>query len=389
MTMERPLSIGYITVDDPRDRRTWSGTNFFLMRALEQRGAQVVILGPLKPQPVLFLCRVVNFITTRLLGRRFNYRDSTILSRAYARMLQRRTKGRRFDLLLAPAGLATMAYLRTELPIVYVNDRCMAGALGYHRILRDLFDWSARDGLDLERRTLEKAALSVFASDWAADAARIAAPAAAGRVRTIPMGANLDAPPPPPADRAFPPPVLKLLFLGVDWADKGGDIAYAALRELRSQGHRAQLVVCGCDVPASIRDADVVREGFLRKSVPGERARLEEHLRTADLLILPTRFEAYGIAFCEAAAYGVPALGTRTGGVPTIVVDGETGHLFAPEEGGRAYASRIIELVRDPGRWQRMRTAARARYERVLTWEAFVDALLVQCEAAGAIKRER
>ena len=160
-------------------------------------------------------------------------------------------------------------------------------------------------------------------------------------------------------------------------------------RELARRGINAQLIVCGCEVPKEVTDKNIVREGFLSKSDPRQRARLEEHLHAADLFILPTRFEAYGIAFCEAAAYGVPALGTRTGGVPTIVVDGETGHLFAPEEGGRAYASRIIELVRDPGRWQRMRTAARARYERVLTWEAFVDALLVQCEAAGAIKRER
>ncbi|HRQ86246.1 MAG TPA: glycosyltransferase, partial [Flavobacteriales bacterium] len=66
-------------------------------------------------------------------------------------------------------------------------------------------------------------------------------------------------------------------------------------------------------------DPDLVREGFLNKNLPADMARLEHHLRTADFLILPTRFEAYGIVFCEAAAYGLPALASRTGGVPTIV----------------------------------------------------------------------
>ena len=136
-------------------------------------------------------------------------------------------------------------------------------------------------------------------------------------------------------------------------------------------------------------DPDLLREGFLNKNVPAERARLEEHLRTADLLLLPTRFEAYGIVLCEAAAYGLPVLATRTGGIPSIVEEERTGFLFAPEADGTAYADRIQELLRDPARWQAMRAASRDRYEATLNWDAFVRSMLEAAQEVGAINSAR
>ncbi len=387
--MERHISIGYITVDEPRDRHSWSGTNYFLLRALEAAGYRVHTLGPLRPQPVLFFCMVFNYITTRLLKRRFHYRDSFILSRAYARLLKKRITGVHIDLFLAPAGLASTALLHTEQPVIYFNDRCVAGALDYHEILSGLFAFSRKQSLALERKALANAALAIYSSHWAADAARHGYPASASKVKMIPMGANLEASPSAPSVRDFPSKKIKLLFVGVSWRDKGGAIAYKALLELKRRGQPAQLVVCGCTPPPEYDDEDLVREGFLSKNIKADRERLEGHLRTADFLIVPTRFEAYGIVFCEAAAYGVPVLATRTGGVPTIVQEGRTGYLFELSEDGEAYADRILKIIAEPAHWQEMRTNARKRYEDVLNWEAFVGSLFDQVAEAGLIKSER
>ena len=387
--MANTLTIGYITVDDPHDRRTWSGSNYYLMRALERAGAKVVVLGPLRPQPILFLCRLFNKLSLLLVGKRFHYRDSFIIAHAYKRILERRLKGVEADLLIAPAGLAAIAYLRTPIRIVHINDRSIRAALEYHVILKDLFDFSREQSLKLEQEALFNASLTVYASEWAAVAAREAFPTIASRMHVIPMGANLEHLPPPPTARAFPTERLKLLMIGVDWENKGGQIAYNALMALKRRGYPAQLVVCGCDVPEEFNDPDLVVEGFLSKEVPEERAQLEEHLRTADFFILPTRFEAYGIAFCEAAAYGIPALGTRTGGVPTIVRDGETGFLLDPGHSGAHYADRIQELVNDPARWQIMRTAARQRFDDHFTWDAFVRTLFAYALEDGPVKSAR
>lgn len=382
-----PITVGYLTVDDPKDRRTWSGTNYNLKRALGERVERMVMLGPLRPQPALFLCRLANQLLLKATGKRFNYRDSFVLSRAYARRLRSRLKG--VDLLVAPAGLATTAMLRTDVPVVYINDRCSAGALEYHQILTGLAEFSKRESLALEQMALERASLVVYSSNWAADAAVRSNPAVAGKVHVVPFGANLDEVPPPPDARAFPPEKLKLLMLGVKWEEKGGPIAYQALLELKARGYPAELVVCGCTPPPACNDPDLVREGFLNKNIPAEMTRLVQHLRTADFLILPTRFEAFGIAFCEAAAYGLPVLASRTGGIPTIVQDGRTGLLFDRAADGTTYADRIVELVNDPERWQAMRKNARARYEGTLTWETFVSTLLHHAQEAGLISKAR
>lgn len=385
----RPLTIAYVTIDDPADVRAWSGIHHHLAEALARAGHRLVPVGPLRPQPLLFLCRLLNQATLHLLGRRFHYRDSFVLANAYARMLERRLRDVQADIVLAPAGLAAIARLRTGIPIVHFNDRSIHAALEYHAVLKDLLPWSRKQCIALEREALERARLTVYTSEWAADGARKACPARAGDIVVIPMGANLDPVPAPPPPRAFPAAELKLLFIGVDWENKGGPVAHAALQELKRRGIRARLVVCGCPVPAAFSDPDLVPEGFLDKRDPQQRERLIGHLRTADIFILPTRFEAFGIAFCEAAAYGLPALGPRTGGVPTIIVDGVTGFLLPPAADGVAYALAVEELVQHPERWQRMRGAARARFEQHFTWDAFVARLMDQLAARGVVTSDR
>jgi len=387
--LKLPITIGYLTIEDARDRRTWSGTHHFLLKELEQRVERVQLLGPLPETFKVLLSRALNQALLRITGERFNWRASPWVAKSYARIVERRLKESPVDLIIAPAGLSTTAYLRTSIPIIYINDRCIAGALGYHDVLQNLFAWSREQSLATERAALRKAALSVFSSDWAADAAKLAAPDVADRVRMIPFGANLPAAPAAPGTGTWPNGPLKLLFLGVHWEAKGGPIAYDALLALKHSGVKAQLVVCGCDPPPECDDPDLVREGFLDKNKPDQLARLQEHLRTADFLILPTRFEAYGIVLCEAAAYGLPVLATRTGGIPTIVKDRVAGLLFDLDQRGVEYAEAVIRLLADPGSFRAMRGAARQRYFDTLNWPAFVDHLLTQVLPVVPIRKAR
>jgi len=384
--LKLPITIGYLTIEDARDRRTWSGIHHFLLKELERRVERIELIGPLPETFAVKCTRALNQFFLRVPGKRFNWRASPSVARSYARIIEGRLMQRPVDLIIAPAGLSTTAYLRTDSPIIYINDRCIAGALGYHDVLQNLFDWSREQSLATERAALNKAALSVFSSAWAADAARKALPQAADRVRMIPFGANLPEAPAIPGTGTWPNGPLKLLFLGVYWEEKGGPIAYEALLSLKRAGINAQLVVCGCEPPSACDDPGLIREGFLDKNKPEELARLQSHLRTADFLIVPTRFEAYGIVFCEAAANGLPVLASRTGGVPTVVDEGRTGLLFALDAGGQQYADAIQGLLADNARLTAMRRAARERFEQVLNWEAFVQTMLGQ--AAPLISRK-
>lgn len=89
----------------------------------------------------------------------------------------------------------------------------------------------------------------------------------------------------------------------------------------------------------------------LRRDVP-------EVLRSLDVFVLPTHEEALGTAFLEAQAMGLPAIGTRVGGVPEAILEGETG-MLVPAHDPAALAAAIGTLLDDPAHTREMGRKAR------------------------------
>ncbi|TSC62389.1 MAG: group 1 glycosyl transferase [Parcubacteria group bacterium Gr01-1014_106] len=83
---------------------------------------------------------------------------------------------------------------------------------------------------------------------------------------------------------------------------------------------------------------------------------------------LPDDPEGFGIVYVEAAAAGVPAVGSRTGGVPEAVRDKETGILVPPND-VHATAEAMRELLTDDARRKALGAAARARAEKEFHWK--------------------
>lgn len=98
-------------------------------------------------------------------------------------------------------------------------------------------------------------------------------------------------------------------------------------------------------------------------------------LQSLDLFVLPTHQEALGTAFIEAAAMGLPAIGTRVDGVPEVVVDGETG-LLVPPLNASMLADAICCLLNDPERAHAMGVAAAARTRRIYSREAMASGMM-------------
>ena len=105
-------------------------------------------------------------------------------------------------------------------------------------------------------------------------------------------------------------------------------------------------------------------------------------LSAADLFLLPSQTESFGLSALEALASGVPVVGSNVGGLPEVVRNGETGVLCAVGDVDGMVAA-AIGILRDPERWQSMsRLAARDARERfamddvVQQYEAFYDRAL-------------
>ncbi|HUZ05129.1 MAG TPA: N-acetyl-alpha-D-glucosaminyl L-malate synthase BshA [Acidobacteriaceae bacterium] len=91
----------------------------------------------------------------------------------------------------------------------------------------------------------------------------------------------------------------------------------------------------------------------------GKQDSVHELLPVADLMLMPSELESFGLAALEAMACGVPTIGTAVGGVPELIDNEVTGMLF-PVGAVDAMGNAAVALLKDPSRLQQMAQAGRA-----------------------------
>ena len=198
----------------------------------------------------------------------------------------------------------------------------------------------------------------------------------ASRVRVIPNGFHAERFRPPPDGARFraafglgDAPLV--LFAGRLASNKGLPHLVRAWERVAPEQPRARLVLAGEDQGwrgrlEAMTTLPLTFTGHLDEPT------YRSALAAADLLVLPSEWEAFGIVLAEAAACGTPAIATRVGGAPDVVQDGVTGRLV--EYGDvDALARAMRELLEDPALRARMGEAARARAFAGFAWDAVVE----------------
>jgi glycosyltransferase involved in cell wall biosynthesis len=99
------------------------------------------------------------------------------------------------------------------------------------------------------------------------------------------------------------------------------------------------VVGCSPEIPHDLLGV-VKTVGFLKKDHPDDMRLMHSIFIRSHALILLSQAECYGCVYCEANAYGLPALGRDTGGVSEIIRDGVNGLLLQDEESIESYAQR-------------------------------------------------
>ncbi len=252
-----------------------------------------------------------------------------------------------------------------------------AAALGGHRALVALVHHplALESGLSRSEadalRTSERDALA------AAQAVIVTSPSTARIV-----AAEFGVPPdrisvaPPGTDRSAPAQgssdgTVRLLSVGAIVPRKGFDVLLAALGRLADLPWR--LTIAGDrnrDPKAPMRlDADIARFGFADRidvlgALPAER--VAALYTTADLFVLASRFEGFGMAYAEAIAHGLPVVGTTAGAIPETVPAGAG--LLVPPDDVPALAAALRRLIGDAAERRQMATAARAAADALPTW---------------------
>ena len=155
--------------------------------------------------------------------------------------------------------------------------------------------------------------------------------------------------------------VKTVVFAGRFDRQKGFDTYVDAMRML---GDEARGLAIGRAIVSSVLLDDLPGNIELLGWQP--RHRVAELFAEADLLLMPSRWEGFPMVALEAMAAGVAVFASHVGGLPDIVVDGETGHLLPPDDAA-AIATRVRACNRPALR--AMGEAGRARWSRLYTAE--------------------
>jgi glycosyltransferase involved in cell wall biosynthesis len=358
---------------DPDNVKSWSGLPFFMRRALENAGLEIVTM-PLV-EDLSGGGRWTRFLYWRWLhGKRYLRHCDRKLLQSYARQFEQHLAESPVDIVFSPSTWM-LAYLETDLPVVLWTDACFAGMLDFYGAFTDVAPPSIQAGHAAEQAALDRCAHAIYSSDWAAQLAAQYYRIKPAKVSVVSFGGNLLEPPTIEDARAGvrsrDMSRCNLLLVGVDWKRKGADVAVETMEALNAAGLNARLTVVGCQPPASRHlPAGVEIIPFIGKDTIEDRRRLGEIFARSHFFIMPSRAEAFGLVFAEASAFGVPCLATRVGGIPSAVVDDINGRLFPLEAGGAEYADYILKHMSKPVLYHQLalRTAEDAATR--LSWTA-------------------
>ncbi len=362
------MKIGFAGRWSPLDKRSWSGTYYYTYQELKKRHEVATFLfkWPFYVREWLIL--------KKQYGKLFLKKNVAVeflngYARYFSRCLDAAVKEKKIDAIFVPAAPQLIAYAKTDVPVIFLTDATFQQIQGYYNSYQNLVAFSLQQGINMDSRGFHKAAHCILASDWCKQSAVHDYGLNPERITVCALGANLDRIP----SRSEillqkRDAICRLLFLGVEWERKGGQIAYDAFLALKKAGVPVQLTIIGCVPPFAINEPGVEVIPFLDKHDAAQSERLYQYLKNASFLLLPTRAECAGVVFCEASAYGVPSITTETGGVPTYVQNGVNGFMLNIEEGGAAYAEKIAAVFNNTANYEQLRNTSRHRFETELNW---------------------
>lgn len=157
--------------------------------------------------------------------------------------------------------------------------------------------------------------------------------------------------------------------------EKGYEYLFRALPSLRDQVKASFLVAIAGTGPLEGEYRGLVRSLGIEGSVRflGFRRDVPDLMAAADLLVLPSLAEAFGLALAEALYLGLPVVATRAGAIPEIVTDGVDG-LLVPPASSEALAGAVASLLDVPGRLASLAGKGRDRVVKEFGFERMIRA---------------
>jgi glycosyltransferase involved in cell wall biosynthesis len=365
------MKLIYVTTYNTENINAWSGSGFYIAKALVNQSIHLEYLAGLKVEKFWFHEAKRRYYKYFLQEEYLMNRHIEV-TKGYAKEILRRMPGNT-DIIFSPSSIP-VAQLETDKPIVFYTDATFASILGYYPGTRDYCNETIRDGHLMEKSALDRCRLAIYASDWAAQSAINQYDIDPKKIKVVPFGANIESNRTSDDIRELvsQKSFLKcnILFIGTDWYRKGGDLVLEIVRKLNKEALYTELDIIGC-IPDSIETLPpfIKVHGFIDKTTTQGEEKINKLLANSHFLIVPSFAEAFGLVFCEANSFGVPALATNTGGIPTVIKNDVNGMTFELNADISQYVRYILNLFSNPSEYKQLALSSFNEYETRLNWD--------------------
>ncbi|HZH39319.1 MAG TPA: glycosyltransferase [Bacillales bacterium] len=369
------MKVAYVTTYNAKDIRKWSGVGYYIARSLENQSLLLEYIGSLKEKyslPLKAKQYLTDALSEKLPIKRYLREREPLIVKNYAYQVSKKISEIKPDLVFSP-GTIPIAYLECKQPIVIWTDCTFSGMIDFYPEFTNLTQKTIRDGNALESSALKRCKLIIYSSEWAAKTAVDSYQIETSKIRIVPLGANIE------CNRNIDDireiidsrdsKKCNLLFLGVSWYRKGGDIAFEVVKELNRIGLDAQLTVVGCLPEVNEPLPNFVKPiGFISKTTKEGQEKINKFLAESHFLILPTIADCNPVVFCEANSFGVPCLSTNVGGIPTVIKDDVNGKTFLKDAIISEYCTYMSNLFSNYSQYKNLALSSFNEYQSRLNW---------------------
>ena len=363
---------------DPSDPKRKESVAYYIANTFERLGAEVVRIVP--PRVWTDFVPKSKYLFYAVMGKKILYEREKSLMKKIGELISIQLEKVEPDFVFS-FGSMPHSYVDSKYPFAFWSDATFEALMDYHPGYKKILKYQRKLMHLKEEETINKANFVCYASEWAASSAINYYKADKDKVKIIPLGANLNI---LPSDSEIKEMInnkkgqkLNIVWIGVDWDMKGGKKLIETALSLKIKGIDFEINCIGAKgiIPAELNN-NFNFHGFLNKSIAKHRSFFYEIMSKAHFHFLMTRSEAFGHAYCEANAFGIPNVASNTGGVPSAVKDGVSGHLFDMDENSMILADHMINLYMDYSRYTDLCLSSRKEYDDNLNWDVGVKKIM-------------
>lgn len=361
------MKIGFIAYHNPTDKRAASGTPFRIYKQLEKIGETTWI--PIKKKGSWKFLRLPLYLYNKLpFIKKVDWEHTK-----YANLLKYKHIDNSilndFDIIIANfcSSIITKKFNK---PLIYLSDATFPAMVNYYEAYTNIPNFNIKQGFSIEKRAMELADKIILSSDWAKKSALKDLNIEEEKIKIIEFGANLEDNYITQETKNYHSNKFNILFLGVKWERKGGNIAVETVRWLNENNVKADLHIVGIkELPENLLKLPFIKyHGFLDKNNDQDYNKINTILKNSHILLLPTKAECSAIAFAEACMYGLPVFTHDTGGIGNYIINGLNGYKLSLGSTGKDFGKKIKKSL-DNNECPYLSKKARELYLSKLNWD--------------------